>query len=367
MTSALPSEAASDRRSIPSLDGLRAVAVGGVIVTHVTTIHMDGSTGGRVTQILGAVGVDVFFVISGFLITTLLLREIDEHGTIRLGRFVFRRVLRIFPPFYVYLACCMLADRVEWIPPVGRIWPAWAYVSNFVATGHWITGHSWSLSVEEQFYLSWPTLLATTRRVRAASAVLVLCVVLPFARVAVGYLFHDRIVGPLWGFEFLAAGCLVALAPAWIRPALAWTSSRGWLVALGAAFFVAGQAVFVGATRLRFVVQLLAVDVPGAACLAVAVIWCVRHPTSAAGRVLNSRPLRVVGVGSYSVYLWQQVFLAGETRTLLPLYGSLFGIVAASLLSYLLVERPSLALRGKIERRVWPSADISSSRFRRVV
>lgn len=356
MTAAAPIELPSSGRSIPSLDGLRAFAVLAVVVTHALEVSTARGIGALTFFMLGPIGVDVFFVISGFLITTLLSQELERHARIDLPRFYFRRLLRIVPPFYAYLTCIAVASALGLLPEPGRAWPAWAFVANFAKPGHWNLSHAWSLSVEEQFYLSWPFILAALGYSRATRFVLCVCFALPIARVLVGYVAHDGIVGPLWGFVFLAAGCLLALSPPWVTRLRTWTACRGRMLLFGLLLFVAGQVAFTGSFRLRWVMRLIFVDLPGAAILALAVGWCVAHPQSFVGRLLNSRPLRIIGIGSYSIYLWQQVFFAVETRVVISLPIALASIAVMSTLSYFLIERPSLALRSHLERRCLPAA-----------
>jgi len=148
--------AASTSRSIPSLDGLRAASVAVVIVGH-SLAYLHGEAN-RFPYLqlseLGQSGVDAFFVISGFLITYLLLKEKDATGTISLRNFYFRRFFRIFPPFYAYLAVV----GILWVAGLARqdvraFLSAATYTWNYAphATS-WLLAHTWSLSLEEQFY-----------------------------------------------------------------------------------------------------------------------------------------------------------------------------------------------------------------------
>jgi len=153
----------------PGLDGLRGVAVALVIAAHACTgvfpSHRPLAEG--VLRGGGIVGVQLFFVLSGFLITRLLLEELDASGSIRLGAFYGRRVRRLLPAL---VALCVIYVAVAWIagrpnsPAAGSAITALLYVENFarwvpIDQDGWL-GHTWSLAVEEQFYLAWPALLA---------------------------------------------------------------------------------------------------------------------------------------------------------------------------------------------------------------
>src|SRR5215813_14177109 len=217
-----PSSVAPDRdqrlsdllrhRHLPGLDGLRAISVFVVIVYHF-----------GINAVPGDLGVSGFFVLSGFLITWLLLRELQSTGTISLRQFYARRFLRIFPAYYAFLAASFLYDRLR-----GDIWPpglGWSglfyFVNYFNAThGHPDTSiaHAWSLSIEEQFYLLWPfALLLLSRAGRAwfAPALLAATAAVVAWR---SYLFLHAHIGVAYvynafdtRFDNLAVGCLVAV------------------------------------------------------------------------------------------------------------------------------------------------------------
>jgi peptidoglycan/LPS O-acetylase OafA/YrhL len=142
-----------DRRSIPSLDGLRAISISLVLLAH-ASLFPDFPKRLELTSHFALLGVRVFYVISGYLITTLLLRELTRSPRIDLRRFYFRRTLRIFPPYYVFLGCVALAGAMGILSMGGARWiPAVTYTSNILSTGSWFIGHSWTLSMEEQFYI----------------------------------------------------------------------------------------------------------------------------------------------------------------------------------------------------------------------
>lgn len=139
-------------KRIPSLDGLRAIAIALVVVGHWAGTH-NFPVG------LGSafLGVRIFFVISGYLITTLLLREQSQTATISLSEFYVRRAYRILPAATVFLAIMLITRRHEltWYHAA----MAALYLADFDPTRPMFFGHLWSLSVEEQFYLLWPGIL----------------------------------------------------------------------------------------------------------------------------------------------------------------------------------------------------------------
>jgi peptidoglycan/LPS O-acetylase OafA/YrhL len=287
-----------------------------------------------------------------------LVKELDAGRGINLKRFYFRRTLRIFPAFYFLLLSMVVLRLLGGIEaPGANIVAAFTYTTNYcfgcAPMPNWYLGHSWSLSVEEQFYLLWPLtlfVLGKRRGAKAAGCLLLLC---PLARLCY-FLFFPRIIAD-GRFEAvadsLAVGCLLAL----IRPAL---RKQKWYsdLTLSPFFSLVPVAVFcltlMGSQTSRGIkifyslFGLTLVNVGVAAC----VDWCITNHSSRLGRLLNARPVALIGVMSYSLYLWQQVFLnpfSSSPASRFPLNVILACVAAFA--SYKLVERPSLRLRGRIE------------------
>jgi peptidoglycan/LPS O-acetylase OafA/YrhL len=342
---------------LPGLDGLRAISVALVVTWHVAMngLAHDAVLGQVWRFDIGNLGVRVFFVLSGFLITTLLLEEHAVHGRISLARFYFRRTLRIMPAYYVFLGAMAISAAVGWITvaPAAFLHAA-AYLTNYLSSAWWI-GHSWSLSVEEQFYLLWPgtlVLLGIRRGFRVAAVMLLAA---PVFRVLAT---REPPLWPVyWRYAFecvadaLATGCLLA----YLRPRL-WTWSRYRALLSGRAALVLPLAlavVTVLSVRDHTFAAVVGVSLMNV-LIALIVDWALRHPRGAVGRALNSRPVAFVGTLSYSLYLWQQPFLANAGH--LPMAVRLAAIAAAALLSYYLVERPALRLRSRLEKRLFAKA-----------
>ena len=353
-------------RSIPSLDGLRAISVGMVILSHFLGFAALPQHGLLHTALVvagqGGLGVSTFFVISGFLITTLLLNELDHHGEINLRRFYFRRSLRIFPPYYVYLTIAAFVGYVSLHPiPKAAFITAAAYVSNYYPYTHshpesigWAVGHTWSLSVEEQFYIFWPLLLVVFTRRRALMSGIVISLAVPVLRLLTYYLLPVYRQDAQWlrlfhtSIDILMVGCILALllrAPdfeqhvqRYFHPALL-TAALGYLLA---ANFILRRApswfeALFGVTLTTFSIAIL-------------MLYVVMRPSSPPGRILNWGPLQHIGRISYSLYLWQQIFIG-------PFHvPSTLRMVAAAFLcaemSYWIVERPSLRFRSKLEKKL---------------
>lgn len=330
---------------IPALDGLRAVAVTLVVIDHIieSKTPRTNRLEHEIAKAVSDVGVDAFFVLSGFLITTMLCRELDRSSKISLRQFYFRRALRIFPAFLVFLGFVALLAGTGQLDVPRRDWlAAFTYTMNFDPQPTWEVGHLWSLSIEEHFYLLWPPLLLLMPRRTALYALVGLLVLEPLARVFVLVEWPSTYARvELWTFvrtDGIAAGCLLALMSRepWGVKVLD-AAARRWPLALVA---------LVVALVIEFVSGKLGVGVtPSVVALALAVLiwWTVRTEP----RWLNGRAIVTVGVGSYSIYLWQQIFLSPKVVwwTSLPVSLVLVGLAAAA--SYHCIEQPFLRLKDR--------------------
>ncbi len=299
----------------------------------------------------GAVGVNVFFVISGFLITLLLLREDRESGGISPARFYGRRALRILPAYAVYLLSLAALSRAGTVHLTPPDWAgALTYTVNFMKDPSWDIGHIWSLSLEEHFYLLWP--LVFWLGPRWARRLAWGCVLLsPVVRIVLWQCCPDSLpldTATCTRMDSIAVGCLLAFLawePRW-RSRLALSGGRA--AGLGAAA-LAALAVSVTLSELSYRFRLLfGFSLDGIAiCM---LLWvCVNHDRGAVGRLLRWRPLVLLGRMSYGVYLWQQLFLNPEGRGFMYWWPASLGfaLLAASV-SYVLVERPFLLLKADL-------------------
>jgi peptidoglycan/LPS O-acetylase OafA/YrhL len=343
---------------VPSLDGLRALSI-----TLVTLSHLLGTTGfplGADALLavgdLGYLGVRIFFVISGYLITNLLIAEHAKTGGISLRGFYVRRAYRILPAAYAMVASIALAAWVGAIAVDGYdILSAVTYTTNYHYDRSWELGHLWSLSVEEQFYLLWPVLLVIFGRraiVPLAAAMLILAPI--FRALAWHYLERgDDVMEQAYPcvMDSIAAGCLIAGA----RPMLDRSRAYKWFTA-GPGFVAVLAAIVLAQLPTHYVMLDSVIDVSVSnVALAIMIDRFVRYPNGPAGKVLNWRPVMFVGTLSYSLYLWQEPFLnhhVHRSTTEWPVNVVL--AIACALGSYYLVEKPFLALRDR--RRARPPA-----------
>ena len=371
--------APSDRRFRPDVEGLRAVAILLVVLYHA---HVPGLTGGYI-------GVDVFFVISGFVITGLLLRERSGTGRTSILDFYARRCRRILPAATLVILATVAATYVVLGVTTGNStaddgrWAA-AFLANFhfesVSTNYLAAGRPpsplqnyWSLSVEEQFYLVYPTLFLVvasakrlfTMRVRLLAALSVVIVASYWLSISqttsnpsLAYF------SPLTRAWELALGALVVITTSWLRRLpqpvavlLTWTG-------LGAIVYSA----FAFNAHTAYPGSLVAIPVVGAAMI---IGGGAAVPKAGTESLLGTTPFQWTGRRSYSLYLlhWPILIIAAERvgSTSLPVGESLLLVlvaVALSATSYSLVENPIRHLRLTSKRSVIGGIALVADRHR---
>ena len=347
-------EIADKSRNIPSLDGMRAISILLVIVAHASQYFSRWIRIPFFPYLLFAhTGVLVFFVISGFLITSLLLRELNSTGSIGLKRFYVRRAFRIFPAYYLYLAIILALELTGLLhTPVRALFVATVYGSDYflgAGGGYASVQHLWSLSVEEQFYLLWPATLLFLGKRRAINFTVFLILISPLSRV-ITYFFlapqHRAMVGRMFhsSIDTIMFGCLLALlwgSDGFNRFLRTWMTAWSLAGALIALFLLDP----ILSLRYRGGYDLSIGTTIDGVSICIIVLYVVRRPQTLPGRILNLPPMRHIGVISYSLYLWQNV-LCAETLRFAPY--NLVAIVICAEISYWAIEQPSLRLRNRL-------------------
>jgi peptidoglycan/LPS O-acetylase OafA/YrhL len=358
-----PDEAEAGRRFRPDIEGLRAVAIVAVLLCHAGVPFLAG----------GYVGVDVFFVISGFLITRLLVGELDRTGTISLRGFYARRAKRLLPLSAVLLAAVGVLSMILLSPlrdteVAGDIVASALYVANWhfaaQSVDYFAQGlepspvlHLWSLAIEEQFYLVWPGLILLTTwiwRRRGRSVRPVLWVVL--ALILAGSLVYGAVLTdekPAFAYFStfaraweLALGAALALAATVKLPRIGATA-LGWAgiaAIVYASFAFTGETSFPGTAALIPTLGAAALILSGTALAATA--KGVTGGRFGAGNVLALPPIRYVGRISYSWYLWHWpaiVFAAAIWGPRLSVAAGLAAVAVSWIptqLTHMLIEDP---------------------------
>ena len=322
----------------PGLDGVRGLAIAPVVALHAFGWPRQGS-----------LGVDVFFVLSGFLITTLLLEERAQTGAISFGRFYRRRAARLFPGLFLLLIVYAVAVRGA---HASALFFAATYTTNIAhLAGHpgpHELGHLWSLAQEEQFYLVWPPLLLLLSRARATRLPWLIGMILAAVLVEKTVLLATgasqlRIYGgPDTHADPILIGCLFGALFATGRAPSVRRLGPAALATVAAA--VLADRSLLGATSpLRTVFA-----------FACAIVILAAVEGGIVARILSLRPLRFLGQISYSLYLWHLPVLAAAGATVWdarPVRAALVlpAVLAVSCASFYLVERP-LRCRWRLPR-----------------
>ena len=342
---------------IPSLDGIRAMAVWMVILLH--ALQRSGGNSHPIIATLIALvpdGVGIFFVLSGFLITSLLLGEYDATGTISMKAFYIRRFFRIIPPAYTYILFVLIFFplahfAIHWNSLVSAIL---FYRDYAPGVNFWATEHYWTLAVEEQFYLLWPIILLWGLRYggrkRAAKIAFIGIILAPIFRFS-GYLANIYLFDHKLPIDMMFQDRMDALMCGALLGLLAGTTvfecwfnrvSKFWFLCFAYTFIISGLCtIWIGVdfqASLGLTINSVAIMIW--------LYWLSQHPGSLLGRLLNTKLFTAMGVLSYSAYLWQMFFLHSANTTFVGVMPwAVIWVWVPAWLSYRLIEKPSLKLR----------------------
>ncbi len=342
----------------PELDGLRAMAVTAVMLFHANVSWAKG----------GYLGVDVFFVLSGFLITRILLEERELTGHTKVLRFYLRRILRLFPALVVVAVACAIYAEIKL--PADQVTHMWhdvfataTYRMNWVEALHQqppfgLLDHAWSLSIEEQFYVVWPLVLIAAHKLWGIRGVAGIAVVGALASAAVRFALIDHgspDIRVYYGLDTHSDGILIGCAlAAWT---MLWPGLPGTLrhpvtrwfgpLALVAVGIAASTVELTSRSLYRWGYLLFG--------LATALLIADLYARGLTSRLLRWPPFVAVGRISYGLYLWHwPVFIVingsrvhWSPLPLTLLRFSVSGVLAT--LSFFLVERPFLRLKPRLE------------------
>ncbi|MBW7914020.1 MAG: acyltransferase [Taibaiella sp.] len=373
-------------KKIKSLDGLRALSILLVLFDHGKASMPEYITSTFFYEVLSnsQLGVRIFFIISGYLITRLLLEEKQKHGEINLKAFYKKRVLRIFPVFYLYILVIILfqlvlKDVFYWKDILIAALFLWNFkllitgersgemvddgFRNPNKDGWFLLGHFWTLAMEEQFYLMWPFVM---KKVKTKKNLIKVCIaviiIMPLLRVLVYYTV-PTVRGQIDNMIFtscdsLLLGCLMAI--------LEKTSYKDRMIRIladtrvticSAAFiFVASPYLILaykGAYNLTIGMTLMNIGIASLIMFSI-------HRNNFWSQLLNLKTVATVGVLSYSIYIWQQLFLftnvqwmnvtiAGHKFYLNQFPQNFILVALVSCASYYLYEKQFLKLKNRIK------------------
>ena len=335
--------------NIDSLDGLRGVAIALVMAFHYRRTLVPG----------GFVGVDLFFVISGYVITLSILREVENRSSFGIIEFYRRRILRLYPALTCLIVIALTVPMSgignrgnDMVAATTTVVGAWNWTLALGHSDFTSLVHIWSLSVELQFYLAWPVLLILMlRRLTRERCALILGTMSLAMALWTYYLASD---GAPWYRTYygtdaraqaLLIGCVLALIPA---SGLVRAAQRLWPLAVAGLLLISASVEITGATLGLGGISLVAVLAGSAAAAAVGT------PRNLLRRGLELAPLQWLGLRSYSLFLWH-IPVAYGAHAMFPRYWlpvATVGSLAIAEISYRLLERPFL------RRRQWVRGDL---------
>jgi len=334
-------------KRIPSLDGFRAISITLVILAHCRVSEGFPSQFSDYVR-HGQIGVTVFFVISGFLITTLLLSEEAKNGDISVRNFYTRRAIRILPVFFVYVLFVSVWQAYENIGITKiDIIRSLTFTFNFAGVKRsWLLLHFWTLSVEEQFYIIWPTLLILFRK--DIKFVIYLSVFYSCVSRVIAYKFPAYAgitLAPYFQFSdsiiIGAFGAVLLFENPQIINLQVFRSLLLKIIALG---IVASFVYFIGYGKMAIIALPFGNLMISASILFL--VFCYLKPSDTfIYKFLNNKVIVHIGMLSYSLYVWQQFFIGEIPHLWRPFPYNLVMIYCAALVSYYLLEQPVLKLK----------------------
>ena len=340
---------------ILGFDGIRGLAILSVILTH---LHILKPLPDRIEDLVkGSNGVQAFFVLSGFLITMLLIKEHDETSKVSIKNFYARRALRIFPVYILFLLMVTLVSAYHLCEINGQaLLFAYTYIYNFLPRDSYVAllGHTWSLAVEEHFYLIWPFIFSLLiKKSRALIAILIASFALSI--LAVNILSSTWIAKTFFIWRWtpipgsnIVIGCLLAMMITGQNrnQSLVKVLRSPWTMILGLFFYI--HTVFSIELPFHFGPYIKGIGI------GLMITWIYLNQESRPVKFLEFSPLRWIGVISYGIYLYQGFFLStGPERApgqMWPPPNQFIGLsllIIAAPLSYLFIEKPLLKLKAK--------------------
>lgn len=346
---------------LPSLNGLRFVSIVLVLLGHLS-IHYGILTETSVPAIAvpfvrlftdAQLGVTIFFVISGFLINTLLLKEESLHGRISWKHFFIRRSLRIFPAYVTLLLVYFILTCFHHIYISPESWlTSLTYTKYLNWDADWYTAHFWSLSIEEQFYLLWPLIFLAGNKTRKRITFLLFLIV-PIFRVIAFYGHYS------WMDDFsifqridaIAIGCLIAFYYEALIKVLQHHWRWLWWTAFLTLILLHYLADAVNAVHLWWLIVPTGTSHGTIANLAIGILllYSLQPRKTLWFAFLNHAWINRIGIYSYGIYLWQQLFLYHSNHWYNKLPYNLLLLASCVLVSYHLIERPFMRLKSRYQ------------------
>ena len=342
---------------IKGFDSLRALSIIFVLVSHLGLYHYlpeDEYIRKRVWQLIsGGTGVQIFFTLSGFLITNILLREIKKHGSIHFLNFFARRFLRLLPPLLILYIFTFVLMEMELIKnSTYGILFSFFYVYNFIPLKFYTAelGHTWSLSLEEQYYFIWPFVVHYVREKKKlfllVIAVVLSCILAIYVLPQIS--FTGRFHPTRWFIPAVAPIIVGSFFGIWsFGVSQEWKNNKIYnrrLIIAGVFFFL--FPLYTPILKLTFVFQAIGVSM--------ILTWIVFNQDSKLTKSLDIKVLSYIGKLSYGIYVYHGVFLRtgpGSDIWIQQFPQNIVLTLCMAVVSYHFLEQPILKLKDRFRRK----------------
>lgn len=342
-------------RYIKGLHGVRALSILLVILTHMDLLARIPNNSYVVNHVWplfsGETGVMIFFVLSGFLITSILLFEKEQTGEINIKHFFIRRFLRLLPPLVLFYGAIILIAVTGWIPiPTESILYAVFYCYNFVPNQFYVyeLGHIWSLSVEEQFYLTWPFVVSILARFQ--SYFIVIGSILILSIIALYIFPSSELLANYKSFRFFIPAVMPIMIGCFGAIVLTKLDGMDFLLSKKSSLiFILGFSLFCIPLILPEILLPIAQFFQSFGVLLL-IIWISVRQDSKLVQLLEFRPLKYIGLISYGLYVYQGLFLrtgGGGEHWIHQIPWNVSLSFIAAILSYELIEKRVLKWKKK--------------------
>lgn len=345
-------ERRAENERLPSLDGFRAVSILLIICSHVSLQNTPREESNNLWgfEHLGGLGVRFFFIISGFLITYLLLRENFRNRRIDKKSFYLRRALRIFPVFYTYLLVLAITSTLLSLEiPLPIFFSAGFFIQNFAPWGTtWLVAHTWSLAVEEQFYLLWPFFFSFFNKSKKIWVVIGMLLLGSLMR-SFSYKYPELsgyFLAPFFMYaDFLFSGCFLAYMFFSHKEKVVSFISKFNAVFV---YLIPPALWFFSAFEFHPVYDKIFIPLSGTIIISgisFLMIYFMIKEKSLGYLVLNWPFVKLIGTLSYSIYLWQQLFFSPIDLWIFTFPQNILFTFVVAWISYTLIEKPFLKLK----------------------
>jgi peptidoglycan/LPS O-acetylase OafA/YrhL len=344
-------------RYIPSLNGLRTISIAFVIIGHIGFRNFM-----KVDSPGGQLGVNIFFIISGFLITHLLLEEEKMNGKISLQKFYSRRTIRIFPVFYSLLLVYLILQLLGILHFTKNSWITSLTYTKYLPipdSKEWETEHLWSLSVEEHFYLIWPFIFKYLKAYRVKIAIFIILLIPILRGINFQYTGENNPQSTLYfRADALMMGCLLAIykkqVSDWTNRLIKWNRLAIFLPAVGfilSVFALKSLSQHIHSSYINSAIRALGRSTGTFTSIfeCLGIVVSVDFTNNLWFKFLNTHIMNYIGKLSYSLYIWQQVFFSYHIGMLGKFPINIFCIMGSAIISYYLIEKPFLKFKSKFE------------------